>query len=55
MGYYQGFPNSGKEWEEIPPPPSMEESEFYWGGGIILPGEGNLRMSNFDISNFFPS
>ena len=55
MGYYQGFPNSGKEWEEIPPPPSMEESEFYWGGGIISPGEGNLRMSNFDISNLFPS
>ena len=37
-------------WEN--PPSGGLELEFYWGG-IVLPGEGNLRMSDFDDSNLF--
>ena len=33
----------------------MEESEILLGGGIFLPGEGNLRRRNFDNLNLFIS
>ena len=29
------------------------ESEIFLGGGIFLPGEGNLRRSDFDDSDLF--
>ena len=42
--FQQGFPNSSKEWGEI-----------LLGGGGGLPGDGNLRRSDFDDSNLFQS
>ena len=51
----QGFPNSGKGWEEVISPQwSGENRKFYWGGNF-LPGKWNLRMSDFDDSNLFQS
>ena len=48
----QGFPNSDEGWEGGKfSPVGWENRKFYWG--IFLPGEGNLRMSDFDASNLF--
>ena len=48
----QGFPNSSKGWGgeggKFPP----EESEILLGENF-LPGEGNLRRSDFDNFNLF--
>ena len=32
-----------------------ENRKFYWGGGEVLPGKGNLRKGYFDASNLFES
>ena len=48
----QGFPNSAKGWGKIPP--SEGELEILLGE-IFLPGDGNLRRSDFDNSNLFQS
>ena len=51
-----GFPNSGKGWGEVNSPQwGGKNQKCYWGGGFFLPGEGNLRMSDFDNSNLFQS
>ena len=41
--FQQGFPNRSKEWGDM----------LLGGGG--LPGDGNLRRSDFDDSNLFQS
>ena len=55
----QGFPNSGKGWEEVKSPQwGGENQKFYCGrkgGAFFLPGEGNLSMSDFDNLNLFQS
>ena len=33
--------------------PPVRESEILLGGGIFLPGKGNLRRSDFDYSSLF--
>ena len=43
----QGFPNSSKGWGG--------GLEILLGGGIFLPGSGNLRRSDFDNLNLFQS
>ena len=48
----QGFSNSAKGWGKIPP--SEGELEILLGE-IFLPGDGNLRRSDFDNSNLFQS
>ena len=51
------FPNRSKGFGVVRPPPSRGESEILpgGGGGDFLPGEGNLRRSDFDNSNPFQS
>ena len=52
----QGFKNSGKGWGGGKfSPVGWEESEIFLRGGegIVLLGEGNLRMSDFDDSSLF--
>ena len=48
LGQIQAFANGGKGWGGFP---QQGESEILLGGG--LPGEGNLRKSDFDDSNLF--
>ena len=45
----QGFPNSNKVWVRER---GGGNWKFYWEG-IFLPGEGNLRRSDFDNLNLF--
>ena len=51
--WIQGFPNSNKEWEEKIGNFTVGEGGFFTKG-IFLPGEGNLRRSDFDNSNLLP-
>ena len=48
----QGFSNSGEKWEEVNYP-QWRIGTFT--GRIFLPGEGNLRVSDFDDLNLFQS
>ena len=48
-GGKQGFPNSARGWGV------GEKSEISLEGRSFLPGEGNLRRSDFDDLNLFQS
>ena len=58
MPQHEGFPNSGKGWRGLPPPHwgggagGREDWKFYWKRSL-LPGDGNLRRSDFYDLNLF--